>query len=188
VARLFVAVWPPAPLIEELRQLDRIVRPGLRWTTEDQWHVTMRFLGEISATEQETAGAALNAVAAASGPVAATAGPTPRRLGSGVWALPVDGLDGLAGRVEAATGGIGRSPRGRRPFHGHLTLARGRAPAALAGLAQPRVAARWAVEELTLVRSELHPAGARYQVMGRWALGPPAAGDAAGPAPTRCPS
>lgn len=170
MARLFVAVWPPAALVDELRRLERIVRRGVRWTTEDQWHVTMRFLGGIDSTEEQTVRDRLTRVAAQTGPVRAEAGPGPRRLGPGVWVLPVAGLDDLAAQVQAATEEIGPPPGGR-PFHGHLTLARARTPAALAGLPRPDVASTWTVEELTLVRSDLHAAGARYEVVGRWQLG-----------------
>ncbi len=45
--RLFVAVWPSAAVVDELRGLERPARPGVRWTTADQWHVTLRFLGEM---------------------------------------------------------------------------------------------------------------------------------------------
>jgi 2'-5' RNA ligase len=170
MGRLFVAVWPPASLLDQLRRMDRIVRPGLRWTTEDQWHVTLRFLGTIDETAEGSTRERLASVALQVRPVEASAGPAPRRLGSGVWVLPVGGLEALAARVEAATEDIGQ-PAGGRPFHGHLTLARGRKPAALAGLPRPDLAARWTVEGMTLVRSNLHPAGARYEVIGRWPLG-----------------
>ena len=45
--RLFVAAWPPADVVEALRGLDRPVVTGMRWTTADQWHVTLRFLGDV---------------------------------------------------------------------------------------------------------------------------------------------
>ena len=45
--RLFVAVWPPASLTDQLRGLARPQQTGLRWTTEDQWHVTLRFFGGV---------------------------------------------------------------------------------------------------------------------------------------------
>ena len=45
--RLFVAVWPPESVVEMLLGLDRPEGPDLRWTTEPQWHVTLRFLGDV---------------------------------------------------------------------------------------------------------------------------------------------
>src|SRR5947209_3556899 len=72
VARLFVAVWPPASLISQLRSLDRPARPGLRWTTEDQWHVTLRFLGGVDEIAQGQLRRSLGDVAAGLDPVEVT--------------------------------------------------------------------------------------------------------------------
>ena len=49
--RLFVAVWPTPAVVEELGALPRPAAPGLRWTTADQWHVTLRFLGDADPGE-----------------------------------------------------------------------------------------------------------------------------------------
>src|ERR1700674_5370013 len=49
--RLFVAVWLPAPVLAQLDDLARPEMAGVRWTTIDQWHVTLRFLGELAAPE-----------------------------------------------------------------------------------------------------------------------------------------
>jgi RNA 2',3'-cyclic 3'-phosphodiesterase len=176
--RLFVAVWPPASLVARLRQLDRPARPGLRWTTEDQWHVTLRFLGAVDRDACGPLRQALARVAAGSNSVEAHAGPAPRALGRGVWVLPIEGLEPLATRVRCATAEVGQ-PVGERPYRGHITLARARRPAALAGLAQPAgapgagsfgAADHWRVADLSLVRSELRADGARYRVVAEWPL------------------
>jgi RNA 2',3'-cyclic 3'-phosphodiesterase len=168
--RLFVAVWPPPALIVGLRGLDRPQRPGLRWTTEDQWHVTLRFLGQVDEAVEGPLRTGLAGMAAVAGPTAVEAGPAPRALGSGVWVLPVEGLGPLARSVAAATAGIGPEPTNRR-FRGHVTLARARRPSALAGLDTPPMSERWTVREISLVCSELRPHGAEYEVVGRWRLG-----------------
>jgi RNA 2',3'-cyclic 3'-phosphodiesterase len=168
VSRLFVAVWLPPVLTNQLRALDRPVRPGLRWTTEDQWHVTLRFLGQVRRDMRLTD--RLDSVAAGFPPPAATLGPNPTALGDRVWAVPVDGLDGLATAVEEATSDLA-PPASRRRFHGHLTLARGKRPGSLAGLPAAEVGGTWTVDVLTLVSSHLHPDGARYEVLERWPLG-----------------
>jgi len=172
VRRLFVAVWPPPTLVTRLRGIARPSRPGLRWTTEDQWHVTLRFFGDIDDPAEADLQGHLAEVAAASGPVTASAGPRPVALGREVWVLPVEGLADLAGVVGRATSDIGR-PLPSRPFRGHLTLARARRPEGLVGLPVDDVAERWAVDEVTLVSSVLRPDGARYDVVGRWPLGSP---------------
>lgn len=152
--------------------MERPPRPGVRWTTEDQWHVTLRFLGATGAAAEETLDAALGRVTAMTPTLEAVAGPGPRALGPGVWVLPVAGLGSLASSIEAATRDLGQPPP-RRPYRGHLTLARGRRPDSLLGLPAAPLAGTWTVREVTLVRSTLSPSGARYQVAGRWALGGP---------------
>ena len=42
--RLFVAVWPPDDVLDRLAVLPRPEVDGLRWTDQDHWHVTLRFL------------------------------------------------------------------------------------------------------------------------------------------------
>ena len=45
--RLFVGVRPPDEVLDLIADLPRRAQAGLRWTTRDQWHVTLRFLGEV---------------------------------------------------------------------------------------------------------------------------------------------
>src|SRR2546421_5205342 len=94
--RLFVAVWPPAAVLEQIAALPRADEGGLRWTTPDQWHVTLRFFGSVPASEpvvEAMAGADLPAG------VVAVAGPTVGRFGSRVLHIPVAGLESLAAAV-----------------------------------------------------------------------------------------
>ena len=51
MTRLFVALWPPDEVREELRQLHRKDQRGVRFVPEDNWHVTLRFLGEADVDE-----------------------------------------------------------------------------------------------------------------------------------------
>jgi RNA 2',3'-cyclic 3'-phosphodiesterase len=162
VARLFVAVWPPLDVVEQLAALPRYPLAGARWTTEKQWHVTLRFLG---ACDERAAVAALDRVDVA--PCTAVLGPGPRRLGRDVLVVPVAGLDTLAAAVGAATDGLGAGDR--FPYRGHLTLARA-GKGSLPRLEAP-VAASWVVDRVALVGSELHPAGARYTTVHERMLG-----------------
>jgi 2'-5' RNA ligase len=163
-ARLFVAVWPPPSVIDVVAALARPERPRLRWTTREHWHVTLRFLGTADVE------AARGALAVGVYPSAvARLGPALIRLGRGVLAAPVSGLDRLAASVVAASEGLGRPAEPRR-FTGHLTLARSRdrVPADLAG---GSIEGSWPVSEITLVASHLHPHGARYEVLERYPVG-----------------
>lgn len=153
--RLFVAVWLPDRARRALRDLPRPEHPGLRWTPEERWHVTLRFLSEVD--QHDPVADALRPALRAQGPVRARLGGRTRRLG-GVLAAYVTGLDELARGVVEATARMGRPPD-RRPFAGHVTLARGRGrarvPADVAGAPLPEVA--WEVGEVAVVRSETGP-------------------------------
>jgi 2'-5' RNA ligase len=169
VNRLFVAVWPPASVVDHLRALERPGRPGVRWTSEDQWHVTLRFAGDVDDGGQLALRNALGQVAACVAPVDVRAGPVPQALGRTVWVLPVKGLEALAGTIGDTTRGVGQPPPDR-PFRGHLTLARVRRPTSLDSLPASPLTDRWTVTEVTLVRTELRAEGARYDVIDRWSL------------------
>jgi 2'-5' RNA ligase len=157
MARLFVAVWPPQDVAELLAALPRPEVRGVRWTTPDQWHVTLRFLGEA---EPDAARAALATLDAAG--CEAVLGPGVSRLGRGVLAVAVNGLGDVTAAVVEATAGIGRPPESR-PFRGHITLAR------LKDGARPRLRAdlhaRWPVGSVTLVQSRLRSEGATYEIV-----------------------
>jgi 2'-5' RNA ligase len=157
--RLFVAVWPPPEVLDKVAALHRPPLEHGRWTTPDQWHVTLRFFGSV-----EDARPVVNALAGTELPAAvAELGPASRALSRSVLSIPVTGLDPLADAVRDATAALGKPPD-PRPFRGHLTLARLRrgSAGALGGAA---FSARFAVDEVTVVRSDLHPHGARYEVI-----------------------
>ncbi len=169
-----MAVAAPPELADRLRALERPSGPGLRWTPEQQWHVTLRFFESVD--PDALVGALDTRAASPAGlPAAeAVAGPGPRALARRVWILPVEGLDDLAAAVGEATAALAGPPppppRSAQPFRGHLTLARARYPSALHRLPRPDLVARWQVPEIMAVRSELRPGGARHQVLRRWPL------------------
>lgn len=174
-ARLFVAVWPPAAVVDRVEALERTEVAGLRWTDRRQWHVTLRFLGrsDVDDARQALADMALPGMPAPDQalPVQAVLGPAVGRFGHRVLHVPVSGLEGVAAAVVAATSGVGKAPDGR-PFAGHLTLARVAREAAvdLRSLAGQAITASWPVTEVTLVESRLSSAGPTYEVVERVAL------------------
>jgi 2'-5' RNA ligase len=175
--RLFVAVPLPPDVTTLVGDLPRPELASLRWTTEDQWHVTLRFLGEVAAPAAvadalKEVPATLRAegveeVEAVLG--AATAWFRGRRI----LHVPVTGLDAVARAVADATASWGTASDDP-PFSGHLTLARVRqretGPANLAGTP---IGAEWTVDEIALMSSTLGPGGSRYGVVARVPLALP---------------
>lgn len=162
-ARLFVAAWPSDEVRDVLAALPRAEEPGVRWTTRDQWHVTLRFLGTADVDDAVAALATIDAPTAV-----ATLGPVVSRLGRDAVVVPVRGLDALAAHVVRASAHVG-TPPDPRPFTGHLTIARLRARAAC-GIAGAPFAASFPVREVALVRSDTRPEGVRYTTIATRAL------------------
>ena len=171
-----MGIWPSPAVAAVVAALPRPDEPSVRWTTAEQWHVTLRFLGEVAEDEAPAVVDALRAVVGAQPPARAVVGPLTTRLGQHALVAPVAGLDDLAQAVGDATRDLGE-PLEPREFKGHLTLARGRGrrtvPLSLPGQA---VAASWDVEEVALVRSLFDTNGARYETLKALRLG-------AGPSP-----
>jgi 2'-5' RNA ligase len=159
MARLFVAVWPPAAVVDELAPLAQ-GRPGVRPVAARHLHVTLRFLGDADAG---AVGARLDAVTFEA--ATAVLGPAVRRLGQGALVVPVRGLDTLAAAVIEATSDIGE-PAG--PFRGHLTLGRFRRGTRRDPLLGLRVGGEFRVDEVLLIDSTLGQGGPEYAVVGRW--------------------
>ena len=178
--RTFVAAWPDEPTRRRLAALELGREKNLRLVGPTRWHVTLRFLGEVTEAELEPLGDALRAGAAA------LPGPAECRLGpSTAWfsrvrvlQLPAQGLGAVAAAVRRATVPFVAEPSGaRQPFNGHLPLARvkGRlGPQAQAGLEGIPFAATFAVAHVDLVASEPSPQGHVYTTLVRAPLGGPA--------------
>lgn len=167
--RLFVAVWPPAEVLDRLEALDRPEVPGLRWTRRDHWHVTLRFLGSVADVAPVTE--ALAAAARSAAAAEAVLGPAVERFGRRVLHVPVTGLDRVAATVVASTGSLGR-PADDRPFAGHVTLAwvSEKESVDLRPQTGAAVHGRWPVTEMSLIRSDLFGPAPRYDVEATFPL------------------
>ena len=81
VTRLFVAVWPPAHVVDAVTELVP-ARPGLRRVPPHQLHVTLRFLGDA---DVEAVRARLDGAALAGGDRRARPGDSPARAERRSW-------------------------------------------------------------------------------------------------------
>jgi 2'-5' RNA ligase len=130
--RLFVAIRPPAGIVEVLEALPREPVRGVTWSVPEQWVVKLRPLGHVPEHLVDPLVTALADELTGVPPVHCTLGPATRRLGGQWLGAPVSGLDDLAAVVFDAT--VGLVPVTHpQPFQADVVLARGRVPAALAG-------------------------------------------------------
>ncbi len=162
MTRLFVAVWPPERVLEQLNDLERPRDQGVKWVRPENLHITLRFLGDADVDEVTDA---LDHVALPR--AMARLGPSIDVLAERSLVVPVAGVDDVADVARTATRGLG-TERDRRRFVGHLTVAR------LARRARPsRSAGRlfetsFEVDEVALVDSTLTPEGAVYETVAYW--------------------
>jgi len=191
--RLFVAVVPPAEVLDELEAMVAPLRPGwpaLRWTGMPAWHLTLAFLGEVGDGPAAALGPRLERAAGRhpSLPLSLAGGgafPGPARARVLWTGLRGDhrALQALARSVAAGARRAGAPPpdEGRR-FRPHVTLARCREPAdltALVGELSAYAGAPWTAAEIHLIRSNPGAPGAPpdYETVARWPLRPPAEPD-----------
>jgi 2'-5' RNA ligase len=151
----------------------------VRWLDGEQYHVTLKFLGEIPERRVPELLRAAARKLARSEPFRAQLGgfgafPDARAarvawvgVGAGSAALAR-----LAHKLDAAAQVL-EVPRERRPFHAHITIGRlaQPAPLALAQLGEP-LEGEFEVGEVVLFESQLGAHGSRYRACARIALPP----------------
>lgn len=180
MARAFVAVRPPDAVLAAVADVVATARAvagaGARWTTREQWHLTLQFLGDH--IDLDAVAGALAALAVPSGDVRLGGGgafPDARRA-KVLWLGVVEGgeyLTGVAGAVGALLSPLGHVPE-TRPFHAHLTLARLARPTDVRGavraLGESPVGESWTVAEVVLYESQTRPEGTRYHAHATFPL------------------
>ena len=161
MARLFVAVWPPQDVAVKLTSLRRKDQAGVRFVRPENWHITLRFLGDA------VPGEVIDALDPATlAPARARLGPSVDVLAERALIVPVEGVDVLAQTVADETAHIGVPPR--RRFFGHLTVARLKRHVAMPPALGTLITAEFDVTEIALVQSRLDSHGARYETIRTW--------------------
>ena len=167
--RLFLALWPPENVLDEI---DRALPRGLtalRWQPRERWHVTVAFLGNREPHKELARLEQLEAIE-----------PEPMHLaGSGAFG-PVLWIGVQTGPwlAQLATDARRIFHVEERRFRAHVTVARARDSAGRRELLQAQeTLSDWAStaglpEALTLVRSTTGPRPS-YEVIGRKGLGVP---------------
>jgi 2'-5' RNA ligase len=124
--RLFVALALPALVKTQLAALSGGI-PGAKWIPPENYHLTLRFIGEIEPWRAEEVDVALAAIRAPRFDLA-LAGLGTFEKGGRIQSVHVtaersEALTRLQGKVETALQRIGLEPE-RRRFAPHVTLAR----------------------------------------------------------------
>ncbi len=174
--RLFAAIRPPRSIRQRLLAVMGGV-PGARWQSDDQLHLTLRFIGDVDRHQAEDVAAALAGVRM---PPFAIALDGAGRFGEGsrngsLWigVTPHDQLTALHKKIDQACRRAGVAPEGRA-YLPHITIARcGRtaAPAdAFLATASATRSAPFTVDSFCLFESTLGAEGATYEVAQRYVL------------------
>ena len=162
MARLFLAVTPPDEVIEILRALPRKDQRGVRFVPPENWHATLRFLGDADID------AVCDAMDRATLPSAlARVGPAIDMLGTHSVMAPVAGLEDLASAVVDATDGLG-DLEPRSGYRGHITVARVKRGAIVRKVVGMLCHAEFDVTEVALIESRLRPTGSHYTTLATW--------------------
>lgn len=174
--RLFVAYRPPAGIIQHLLMTMGGVG-GAHWQTEEQLHLTLRFIGEVDRHVAADVAATLATVHHPRFEIALDGIGQFDRRGrvEALWAgvTPHQPLKTLHNKIDQALGRVGVAPDSRT-YLPHITLARfGRESGPLAGfmaqsggLSSPP----FAVDGFNLYESRLTQAGSVYTVIEDYAL------------------
>ncbi|MGA2684617.1 MAG: RNA 2',3'-cyclic phosphodiesterase [Verrucomicrobiota bacterium] len=188
--RLFVAISVPDAVRNEIvcvqRELQRFTsRDTVRWTKPEQFHLTLRFLGDVSSDRLAALQESLRVVCSGAPPLHLRAqgiGFFPdARSPRVVWVgINDDGnrLAGLQKKIEVAVQSFVAKPGGEH-FAGHVTLGRFKlfnnfeikALTNTVEAMKNRTLGKWTATEVEVVRSELSRIGTVYRVLTTLFLG-----------------
>jgi 2'-5' RNA ligase len=188
--RLFVAIPMPEAVRNEItgvqQELQRLVsHDAVRWMKPEQFHLTLRFLGDVPVERVAALQEAVNAVCLGSSALRLRAqgvGFFPNaRSPRVIWAGVNDGegrLVDLQKKIEAAVQPFAEGPSSEN-FAGHVTVGRVKflkrleieKLAAHAQAVKDRLLGEWTANEIEIVQSRLSPAGAQHSLLSALRLG-----------------
>jgi len=188
--RLFLALAIPPEVKTEIAKTQADLRHDLstakiRWSTTEQWHLTLRFLGNVDVSRLDSLIEKITSVCRTSNSLLLHAEGIgvfpPKRPPRVIWVglRDVDGqLKKLQAELQAATNEFTSEPP-EETFTAHVTLGRvktiARPEAELLSSHLPQLRDRhfgeWNAKTVELMRSELGSEGARHTVLAAIPLG-----------------
>jgi 2'-5' RNA ligase len=188
--RLFVAIPTPEAVRSEMtdvqQEMQRLVsRNAVRWTKPEQFHLTLRFLGDVPAERVAELREALNAVCRGNAALRLRAqgvGFFPNTQSPRViWVGVNDNESELADLQKKIEGAVRPFAEGSssEKFAGHVTLGRVKflkreeieKLATHAQAVKDRLLGEWTANEVELMRSDLLPAGACHTLLAAFRMG-----------------
>lgn len=180
--RLFFAVMVPDSLREGAAQIQASLREqlpgkGISWVKPENFHYTVRFLGEQPESKLPLLQDAAQKAAHEAQPFTLQIGglgvfpniDRPRVL----WIGAESGEEAFADLYRHLENALWERhfPPGPKEFHAHLTIARIKSPIPVRNAIETVSANQlgaFEVRRLSLMLSELHPSGSRYQELSGW--------------------
>ena len=193
--RSFVAMPIPAEIRRRLVEVENDLMPakaGVKWVSEDNFHVTLKFLGYVEPERLEAVARGVEAAVRGIGPFEvelAEVGAFPKiTRPSVVWVGVTRGAQemiSLANRVDGEMAKIGFE-RETRPFSPHITLGRVKSPKDRGGPPenldklkelierhQNREVGSYGVEQVNIMKSDLRITGPIYSEISNFKLSRP---------------
>ena len=169
--RLFLALRIPGDILDEVEHWQHEQLAGARVVPREHLHVTLAFLGHRPAGELEAIVAVLRDAATGAGRIRLTPVRYRETRSVGMLVLEDDGgrAAQLAVDLHERLEELGVYRRESRPWLPHLTVARWRERPRLRPAPPPR--RTFVPSDAAAYVSELHPGGARYEVLESVALG-----------------
>jgi 2'-5' RNA ligase len=179
--RLFTAIELPDAIRERLIEAQQLLRERIQgkvsWVAGEKLHLTLKFLGEVAASELPRLCEALGEVKSPGFSLAASQIATlPPRGNARVISSEVEGdlnvLDKLFESIEAVCEQFGIVCE-KRKYHPHITLARLRVPRHIEREIEElrfKPANRFCVEQFVLMQSRLSSKGSEYQCVASFEL------------------
>lgn len=174
--RLFVAIRPPEAIRDLL--IDAMDdSPDFRWQSDEQLHLTLKFIGEVDRPVASDIADALGRIRSPAFELRIVgAGRFEQRSAGTLWAgvEPKEPVAALAAKIDRACQQAGIEPE-RRAFHPHVTLARwsGRRTHEVADFLNRKdglASAPFPVDSFALFESHLSRHGAHYEEIAAYPL------------------
>lgn len=183
--RTFIAIEMPSSIRRNLAEIRKKLDESganVKWVAEKDYHVTLKFLGNVSPRKLENVFAAAESALIKLSPFKISLKGTGSFKRPGrprvIWAGIDEGaqqLADLAGQIDTALKNIGFEPE-QRPFAPHITIGRARTPIT----SEPLVAlikehseeelGSFTIKNVSVFKSELKPDGPVYTILREFIL------------------